>query len=70
MGANADSAPWLPESRLLLIGFAMRVILLVWGAIQDETMLVKFTDIDYFVFSDAARYLSEGKSPYDRTPFR
>eukprot|EP00884_Botryococcus_braunii_P012928 jgi/Botrbrau1/21636/Bobra.43_1s0038.1 len=70
MVANTDTAPRITESGLLLLGLAVRIVLLIWGVIQDETMLVKFTDIDYYVFSDAARNLSEGKSPYDRTTFR
>ncbi|KAL5022148.1 hypothetical protein ScPMuIL_001303 [Solemya velum] len=54
----------------LVLGFSLRMILILYGEWQDRVMEVKYTDVDYFVFTDAARYLSQGKSPYERPTYR
>lgn len=55
---------------LLFVGFILRLCLIAYGEWQDRTMAVKFTDIDYFVFNDAASYIAQGKSPYLRATYR
>lgn len=55
---------------LLLLGLLMRLVLLNYGIWHDRRSALKFTDIDYFVFSDASKYVSIGMSPYMRDTYR
>lgn len=55
--------------RLFALGLLLRVVLFVYSIFQDSTPL-KFTDIDYSVFSDAALLVSKGISPYKRSTYR
>ncbi len=48
----------------------VRLVLLLWGELQDRYFAVKYTDVDYLVFSDAARFMAAGSSPYLRTTYR
>ncbi|OAA62239.1 Mannosyltransferase, DXD [Cordyceps fumosorosea ARSEF 2679] len=58
---------------LFSIAVALRAVLLVYGAWQDAHSAVKYTDIDYLVFTDAARIVASSPgdgSPYDRATYR
>ncbi|KAL3697510.1 hypothetical protein R1sor_011586 [Riccia sorocarpa] len=48
----------------------MRFLLVAYAEWHDEHLEVPYTDIDYYVFSDAAALISQGKSPFDRATYR
>ena len=55
---------------LLSVSLLLRLCLLLYGEWQDRYFAVKFTDVDYHVFSDAAKLVAEGLSPYERPTYR
>ena len=67
--------PWPPWSlppwpRLLLLAALLRVALVLYGAWHDERFEVRYTDIDYDVFSDGAELVWRGRSPFERPTYR
>jgi phosphatidylinositol glycan class M len=62
--------PILTISRLLLLSLFLRLVLFLHGLYQDAHSTLKYTDIDYYVFTDASRALFENQSPYTRETYR
>ncbi|KAF4553114.1 GPI mannosyltransferase-like protein 1 [Elsinoe fawcettii] len=60
---------WNPTT-LFTLSLLLRVSLLAWGRYQDTHSPLKYTDIDYLVFTDASRYIARGQSPYQRDTYR
>ena len=64
---------WLKSisiSTHLTLGMLLRLILIAYGQHQDEIMEVLYTDVDYKVFTEAARHVYDGGSPYERHTYR
>lgn len=64
-----SSTLWTPRS-IFPLAILLRTILLLYGLLQDTYSPIRYTDIDYYVFTDAARYISRGQSPYTRETYR
>lgn len=53
-----------------ILAFSFRVLLVFYSNFHDKIFSVPYTDVDYKVFTDAARYLLDGSSPFDRHTYR
>ncbi|GAA99489.1 glycosyltransferase family 50 protein [Mixia osmundae IAM 14324] len=61
-----------------VIGVSLRLSLIVYSVYHDAHSTLKYTDVDYYVFTDAARYIVEPEaddrlgigSPYRRSTYR
>lgn len=56
--------------QIFSLAFILRLGMLVYGIYQDSTSAFKYTDIDYYVFTDAAAYVAQNQSPYLRATYR
>ncbi|KAK1378052.1 GPI mannosyltransferase 1 [Heracleum sosnowskyi] len=55
---------------VILFSAFLRIFLIIYGEWQDTHMEVRYTDVDYLVFSDAAALVVSGVSPYKRSTYR
>ncbi|CAO1423779.1 unnamed protein product [Diamesa serratosioi] len=54
----------------LIISLIIRLLLIVYGEVQDQISEVPYTDVDYRVVTDGARRVYESKSPFNRHTYR
>lgn len=57
--------------KLFIWSIIIRLLVLGYGVVQDSISIVKYTDVDYYVFLDSLDYLwNKNESPYQRDTFR
>lgn len=54
----------------LFLAGLIRAVLIAFGEWQDQHFHVKYTDVDYHVFTDGASYVANGRSPFLRDTYR
>ena len=52
------------------LALAIRLAIVFVTSFRETLGAVKYTDIDYEVFSDASKFVWQGGSPYERSTFR
>ena len=67
---NKVTTPTFGARSIYSAAILLRMVLLLYGLVQDAYSPIKYTDIDYFVFTDAAKYVYRGQSPYLRDTYR
>ncbi|XP_050680263.1 GPI mannosyltransferase 1 [Leptidea sinapis] len=60
----------LPFSGHVIIAFIIRMLFIVYANYHDKHFDLPYTDIDYTVFTDAAKHVYNGRSPYRRHTYR
>lgn len=56
--------------QVITVSAAVHILLVVYSLWHDRSFQFKYTDVDYWVFSDAARAVAAGLSPFARATYR
>lgn len=70
MGSLCETFINIDYKKHLAVALILRLILTGYSIYHDNFSEVKYTDIDYKVFTDASRHLLNGDSPYNRHTYR
>lgn len=54
----------------ICVSLVIRLVLIGYGVYHDQMSTVSYTDVDYKVFTDAARHVLRLESPYERHTYR
>lgn len=60
----------LNSNQYIILGLLVRLTFIGYAEIQDKYFNLKYTDIDYSVYTDGAQYVLQGGTPYDRHTYR
>lgn len=60
----------MDKKRIIMLALASRFIMFGISYYMDNYCKTTFTDLDYSVFTDGAKYVSMGQSPYERHTYR
>ena len=55
---------------IFIAAFLLRIVLIWYGDYHDAIMEVKYTDIDYSVFTEAAGHIANDTSPYKKDTYK
>ena len=58
------------EIKIFLLAIGIRLLIIIWGEYQHEITGIDYSDIDYKVYTDGAKYVYEGGSPFYRHTYR
>lgn len=60
----------LVNVHLYVVSILLRIALVAYSVLHDAVFRVKYTDIDYMIIVDGARFMLEGRCPFARTTYR
>ena len=55
---------------IIIAAFVLRIGLIWYGDYHDAVMEVKYTDIDYSVFTESAGHIANNASPYKKDTYK
>jgi hypothetical protein len=44
--------------KIFLLAFGLRLLIILWGEVQQKLTGIDYSDLDYKVYTDGSRYIS------------